>query len=118
MLVDFGLAKQYLTDGTTVLIRRGTPGYAAPEQYSSGTNPRTDIYALGATLYTLLTGTIPPDAISRIIKPKGTDPLKHAHLLAPTVPEPVSNAIERAMSINPTRRFPTLAEFWWALTAL
>ena len=65
ILVDFGLAKEYVADNTTNVIRHGSPGYAAPEQYVGGTNPRTDIYGLGATLYTLLTGTIPIDAISR-----------------------------------------------------
>ena len=50
MLVNFGFAKPHLSDGTTALIRRGRPGYAAPEQYSGGTDPRTDIYALGGLI--------------------------------------------------------------------
>ena len=117
MLVNFGFAKHYHSDGTTALVRRGTPGYAAPEQYSSGTDPRTDIYALGATLYALVTGIVPPDAISRIIKYEGTEVLKPAHLLTPTIPEVVARAIDRSMSINVEKRFATVAEFWWALTA-
>jgi len=64
VLVDFGIAKEYILDNTTTAIRHGSPGYAAPEQYGSGTNPRTDIYGLGATFYTLLTGTVPIDAIT------------------------------------------------------
>jgi serine/threonine protein kinase len=66
VLVDFGLAKEYVIDNTTTLIRHGSPGYAAPEQYGSGTSPQTDIYGLAATLYTLLTGTVPIDAITRV----------------------------------------------------
>ena len=66
MLVDFGVAKEYDPASTTTAIRRATPGYAALEQYSSGTNTRTDIYGLGATFYTLLTGTVPIDALYRI----------------------------------------------------
>ncbi len=52
MLVDFGIAKEYDMHGTTSAVRQGTPGYGAPEHYTTGTNPRTDIYGLGATLYT------------------------------------------------------------------
>ncbi|MGZ3625962.1 MAG: serine/threonine protein kinase, partial [Ktedonobacteraceae bacterium] len=46
VLVDFGLAKEYIEDNTTTIIRHGSPGFAAPEQYGSGTNPRTDMYGL------------------------------------------------------------------------
>ena len=67
--------RKYNEDNTTTIIRHGSPGYAAPEQYGSGTNPRTDIYALGATFYTLLTGSIPIDAIARVTRSKGIDPL-------------------------------------------
>ncbi len=54
ILVDFGSAKESLPDETTDIIRRGSPGYAALEQYRGGTTPQTDIYGLGATFYTLL----------------------------------------------------------------
>ena len=56
ILVDFGIAKEFDKQGTTSAVRYGSHGYGAPEQYSAGTNTRTDIYGLGATLYTLLTG--------------------------------------------------------------
>ncbi len=62
VLVDFGIAKEFVEDKTTNVIRHGSPGYAAPEQYGGGTNPQTDLYGLGATVYTMLTGVIPPDA--------------------------------------------------------
>src|SRR6266496_5331960 len=117
VLVDFGLAKEYIEDNTTTIIRHGSPGYAAPEQYGSGTNPRTDIYGLGATFYTLLTGTIPIDAITRVTASKGIDPLEPAHLVVPDVPWAVAMAIERAMSISSTDRFATVAEFWQELTS-
>ena len=117
VLVDFGLAKEYVEDRTTTIIRHGSPGYAAPEQYGIGTNPRTDIYGLGATLYTLLTGTVPIDAITRVTASKGIDPLEPAHLVVPDVPWAVAMAIERAMSISSTDRFATVAEFWQELTS-
>jgi serine/threonine protein kinase len=119
ILVDFGSAKEYTPDAKTVALRHRVPGYAAPEQYSGGTTPRTDVYALGATFYTLLTGTIPPDAITRATKswsPAG-DSLKPANLLAPTVPTAVAQALERAMALRSTERFETVEAFWQALTA-
>lgn len=117
VLVNFGIAKHYIPDATTALIRRGTPGYAAPEHYMGGTSPRTDIYGLGATFYTLLTGVVPPDVITRIMKNnKGSDPLKFAHQLNPLVPEGISEALRRAMAINAAERFATVKEFWWELT--
>jgi len=66
VLVDFGIAKEFDPDSTTTAVRRCSPGYGAPEQYNRGTNTRTDIYGLGATLYTLLTGVVPDDAFYRM----------------------------------------------------
>ena len=112
VLVDFGLAKEYIEDSTTTIIRHGSPGFAAPEQYGSGTNPRTDMYGLGATLYTLLTGTIPADAITRVTGSRGIDPLVPAHLVVPSVPWATSMAIEKAMSISSIDRFDSVEDFW------
>jgi serine/threonine protein kinase len=116
VLVDFGIAKEYVVDSTTNVIRFGSPGYAAPEQYGKGTNPRTDIYGLGATLYTLLTGTVPIDAIARATASRGIDPLAPAHLVQPDVPWSVAMAIEQAMSISSEDRFATVEEFWQEFT--
>ncbi len=67
-LIDFGIAKVWDVEDTGPQTRtaiRGacSPGYAAPEQYGGGTDQRTDLYALGATLYTALTRTIPPQSV-------------------------------------------------------
>jgi eukaryotic-like serine/threonine-protein kinase len=117
VLVDFGLAKEYIEDNTTTIIRHGSPGYAAPEQYGSGTNPRTDIYGLGATLYTLLTGTIPIDAIARVTGSKGIDPLVPIHLVVPSVSWANAMAIEKAMSISSDDRFNSVEDFWRELNS-
>lgn len=85
-LVDFGIAKEYVENGTTNVIREVTPGYAAIEQYSGGTTPRTDVYGLGATFYTLLTGKIPIDAVQRTLGSSGSDPLLQAGLIVPEIP--------------------------------
>jgi eukaryotic-like serine/threonine-protein kinase len=117
VLVDFGSAKEYVANAGTTTISHLTPGYAALEQYGSGTTTRTDIYGLGATLYVLLTGIVPLDAMSRVTrsKNKGPDPLKPVHQLAPEVPTPVSQAIQRAMNINSDGRYETIEEFWQEL---
>ena len=89
VLVDFGIAKEYQADATTTAIRHCSPGYSAPEQYSGiGTEPRADIYGLGATCYTLLTGTPPIDALQRLTKVanQGIDPLIAVDELVADVP--------------------------------
>ena len=110
-LVDFGLAKEFVEDKTTGVFRYGTPGYAAPEQYGRGTNQRTDIYALAATLYTLLAGIVPADALTRSINPPGDDPLKRVHEVCSAIPEAVALVIERAMSLRNEDRFSSVDEF-------
>ena len=119
MLVDFGSAKEYAPDGTATVMSRRSPGYAAPEQYVSGTNTRTDIYGLGATIYMLLTGTMPTDALYRVARRRstGVDPLKPANLLRREVPAAVAEALQRAMSLSSADRFETVEEFWQVLQA-
>lgn len=117
VLVDFGIAKEYEQDSTTTAVRRCSPGYGAPEQYAHGTNLRTDIYGLAATLYALLTGVIPADALYRLTQmgSKNNDPLESVQQLAPNIPTHVANALHRAMSINSNDRFESVEEFRQAL---
>lgn len=117
VLVDFGTAKEFVQDGTTTIFRHGSPGYAPIEQYSPGsrTNLRTDIYGLGATLYTLLTGVTPVDAIARLTAENGKDPLKPVIEIVPDIPRPVNNAIQCALSIYNHNRFSSIEQFWEAL---
>ncbi len=122
VLVDFGLAKAYVPDSLTTTIRQGTPGYAAPEQYGGRgrTDVRTDIYGLGATLYTLLTGVFPCDAFERVLEMQNNgegDPLRPAHELVPGLPLAISRDLQRAMAINSQERFASVREFWRALAS-
>lgn len=115
MLVDFGIAKLYDSQThTTAGARAFTPGYSPPEQYGRGaTDARSDIYALGATLYTLLTNQTPPDSVDRLTG--NAPPLPPAHLVNPEASRPVSQAIAQAMDPERTRRFHSVAEFQSAL---
>ncbi len=119
VLVDFGIAKEYNPDSTTTAIRHCSPGYGAPEQYSRGTNTRTDIYGLGATIYALLAGVVPVDAFYRMTNmgDRSVDPLEPVNQLVPSIPAPVAEAIQRAMAMRMDDRFPTVEEFWQALNA-
>jgi serine/threonine-protein kinase len=111
MLVDFGIAKLYDSQAhTTAGARAFTPGYSPPEQYGKGpTDERSDIYALGATLYTLLTNQTPPDSVDLLAG--NAPPLPPAHLVNTDVPRPVSAAIAKAMDPERTQRFRTVTEF-------
>lgn len=119
VLVDFDIAKEFDPDSTTTAVRRCSPGYGAPEQYGQGTSTLTDVYGFGATVYTLLTGQIPPDALHRMtmLGAKGNDPLIPLKQLVPDIPQRVANAVHKAMSLNKVDRFPTLEQFWHEVDA-
>jgi len=116
-LVDFGIAKVYDPAlKTTLGARAVTPGFSPPEQYGMGnTDAQSDIYALGATLYCLLTGQEPPASVDMVSG--SCEPPPAAHLVNPQVSEAVSAAIEKAMLVRRTTRFSSVLEFRQALTA-
>jgi formylglycine-generating enzyme required for sulfatase activity len=113
-LVDLGLAKAYDPRQLTTVGARGvSPGYAPPEQYGHGrTDARTDVYSAGATLYALLTGKRPPDALETVT---GRAELVRPGEVKPGVTEEVEAAILQAMAIRPDDRFQSAAEFRSAL---
>ena len=115
MLVDFGLVKIYDPHMRTTLGARAvTPGYAPPEQYGQGnTDARTDLYALGATLYNLLTGRPPMESVQRM---SGRQ-MPAAHQVNTQVPAHIGLAIERSMRLEPDQRYQTVAEFKAALAS-
>ncbi len=114
VLVDFDIAKEFDPDSTTTAVRRCSPGYGAPEQYGHGTSPLTDIYGLGATIYTLLSGQIPPDALYRmtLLGGKGRDPLVPLDELMPNISQKVAQAVQRSMSLQQSDRFTSVEHFW------
>ncbi len=108
MLVDFGLVKLYDPNlKTTMGARAVTPGYAPPEQYGQGkTDARSDLYALGATLYRSVTGKEPIESVQRVTGT--TMPL--AHQLNPHVPVVLSQIIDRLMALDPVNRYQSAAQ--------
>jgi serine/threonine protein kinase len=116
MLLDFGLAKAMLgqtTDGTAQSIFGYSLNFAPLEQIQgTGTDLRSDLYSLAATLYYLLTAMHPPDALTRVaaIVKHQPDPLRPAHLVQPQVPAAVSRILHRAMSQNSDLRHASAAE--------
>ncbi|GAB4503326.1 MAG: hypothetical protein Fur0043_03180 [Anaerolineales bacterium] len=113
-LVDFGLAKVVQgSQATTTGARAMTPGYSPPEQYGTArTDPRTDIYSLGATLYAALTGIIPEDGLARAMDNAQLTPLRKRN---GKVSRRLAATIEQAMAIDPVDRFQTAEEFKKAL---
>ncbi len=114
ILVDFGLAKVMQgSQATTTGARAMTPGYSPPEQYGTArTDPRSDVYSLGATLYAALTGIIPEDGLARATGKVQLTPLR---TLQPKANKRVANVIERALAVEPVDRYQTAGEFKKAL---
>lgn len=113
-LVDFGLVKVvYGGQATTTGARAMTPGYSPPEQYGTGrTDPRTDIYSLGATLYVALTGVMPEDALARAMEQTDLTPIRKHN---PKVSKKLAGVIEKALEIKPEDRYQTAEDFKQAL---
>ena len=118
VLVDFGLVKLWDPGDprTRSAVRGvGTPQYAPPEQYdltAGHTEPRSDLYGLGATMYHALTGQTPPTATMRIAEPGSFVPVR---TLIPQVSDKTAGVIERAMELPRSKRWSTAYEMANAL---
>ena len=122
ILLDFGLAKGQAAEvsrvTTTASIFGYTPNYAPLEQIQGlGTDARSDLYALAATLYHLMTGVKPPDALTRAaaIVNGQPDPLKLAHEVNSSVPAQTAAVLQKAMAQNRDQRYASAAEMRKAL---
>ena len=109
VLIDFGAARDFAHNSTTRYTTMLTPGYAPLEQYGRTLKDGafTDIYALGATLYHLLTGQAPVSAIERAA---GVE-LKTVQEINPQISTHVSKAIAKAMVMDVNARLQSVEEF-------
>ncbi len=113
VLVDFGIAKAFTQDQTATGARGMTPGFSPPEQFGgTGTDPRSDQYALAATVYYLLTGKQPANSIDRMLK---HDVLKPPRELNPDIGPALEAALLHALALPKTERFPDIDSFKAAL---
>jgi formylglycine-generating enzyme required for sulfatase activity/predicted Ser/Thr protein kinase len=117
VLVDFGIAKSGDIQQQTVSGAHGfTSGFSPPEQYgTTGTDAQSDVYALAATTYLLLTGQTPADAWAIVVGEKPA--MLPARQLNPTVPDSVSRVVEAAMQMNRIDRTETVEDFLTGLHA-
>ena len=105
-LVDFGLAREFHSQaGARTLV--GTVGYCPLEQLQGQPEPRSDLYALGATLFELLTGQLP--------KPLNIPPVRSVQ---PDVPECLAQLVDQSVRPNLDERFPDALAMRQALEAV
>jgi tRNA A-37 threonylcarbamoyl transferase component Bud32 len=124
VVADFGIALAVSHVGDARItgpgLTLGTPQYMSPEQASADgpVDARTDVYALGAVLYEMLTGD-PPHAASSphaVLAKRRAEPPTPVRVVRPTVPEHVAATVERALARDPSERFTSVREMIDALT--
>ena len=104
-LMDFGLAKSLTPDLKSSVIA-GTPAYMPPEQVLGiGVDWRSDLFAVGATLYEMLTGHLPFQGFDRTARPTSLRDF------TPGVPEMIDKMVLQALDPDPDKRFQSAAEF-------
>ena len=107
-LIDFGAARQSLGGGKSLSIQL-KPGYAPEEQYRTHGNqgPWTDVYALAATLYRMVTGQVPPEAMERM----SYDTLE----IPQELPENIRTALQIGLAVRAPERYASVEQFQSAL---
>lgn len=108
-ITDFGVARLIDTEATSAGLAIGTPAYMAPEQVrGESVDGKSDIYALGATLFQMLTGRLPfvADQMSALLYRVVHEPAPDPRTLRPELPEAVSGILMKAMAKRAEDRHP------------
>ena len=114
-LIDFGIARVFKSSAAKDTTTLGSRGYAPLEQYGRGqTDARSDIYALGATLYDLLTNREPPDAATRRVNPLAFEKPRKVN---PRISKNTENIILKAIEEDPKNRFQSATAMAQAIMA-
>lgn len=114
VLVDFGLTRLYdPSTQTQTMARAVSEGFSPLEQYIGQTSPQSDIYALAATMYFLLTAQAPPASVARSIQESLLPPRQ----LNPQISPKVESALLKALAISAEQRYASMQEFARALRA-
>lgn len=114
-LIDFGASRYATTSHSKSLTTIIKPGYSPKEQYDSrgDQGPHTDVYALAGTLYKMITGVTPPEAMGRNAEceTRKRDPLMPLHKYCKSISQKRENAILNALNIRIEDRTPDVASF-------
>ncbi|HLI09152.1 MAG TPA: protein kinase [Ktedonobacteraceae bacterium] len=114
-LIDFGIARVFKSTSARDTTSLGSRGYGPLEQYGRGqTDARSDIYALGATLYDLLTQTTPLDSVTRRVNPSL---FQTPRKLNPNISPVVESIVLKAMEQEPKDRYQSATEMSLAILA-
>lgn len=109
VLIDFGIAREFIPNLTQTHTVNFTPGFAPLEQYDEQAHrgEYTDVYGLAATLYCLLTTKVPPPAFMRVVR----DSLQPPQALNSNVSDRVNQGILTGMELQPEKRPQSVSEW-------
>jgi len=110
-LIDFGIARSFHAEGVTATFLQGmgSAGYSPMEQYqgAGGTDPRSDIYALGATMFHLLTNRVPPSPVELVAEGGEMPSMRRWN---PTLPVQLDKIVLKMMALRKDERYQSMAE--------
>jgi serine/threonine-protein kinase len=119
-ITDFGIARLIDVGRTRTGIVLGTPAFMSPEQLDGkNVNGHTDLFALGVSLYQLLTGHLPfrGASMTKLMFVIANEPHQSVTELRPDLPEYLNAIVDRALAKDPTARFQSGAEMASAMRA-